>query len=164
MGKKANLEILETENELKKLISKQIKQKNKDRIKSLLYIKSKKCETREELSKLLGYHIRTMERWLAKYKEGGIEMMLIPDMLDRESKIVTPEIHKGLSRRLNDPEIGFSSYVEAQQWVQEEFGVKMTYHWLREYMVNKFKTKIKQPRKSHIKKDNKAVEAFLKTA
>ena len=163
MGKRANLEILETENELKKLISKQIKQKNKDRIRSLLYIKTEKYGTREELCSILGYHIRSMERWLAKYKEGGMQMMLIPDVLERKSKIVIPEIHDGLSKRLNDPQIGFSSYVEAQQWVEEEFGVKITYHWLREYMVKKFKTKIKQPRKSHIKKDDQAVEAFLKT-
>ena len=163
MGKKANLVIAETEKDLKKMLSKQLKSKNRDRIKSLLYIKTKKYETREELSNALGYHIRTMERWLSKYKTAGIKAMLIPDVLIRKSQIVTPQIHEALSKRVYDPQNGFSSYVEAQHWVKEKFGVEITYHWLRAYMINKFKTKIKQARKSHVKKDNQAIEVFLKT-
>ena len=163
MGKKAYLSIKETESEMRKLISKQVKQKNKDRLRSLLYIKTNKYETRQALSQGLGYHKRTMERWLSKYREGGMKAMLIPDVLERESGIVTTEIHEGLSQRLQDPESGFSSYVEAQHWVKEKYGVQMSYQWIRAYMIKKFKTKIKQPRKSHINKDDQATEAFLKT-
>jgi transposase len=163
MGRKSKLVVQESELELKKLISKQIKDKNKDRLKSLLFIKTNKFETRELLSLHLGYHIRTMEKWLAKYKEGGLKDMLIPNYLERKSNIVTSEMHKGLSNRVHDSENGFSSYVEAQNWVEQEFGVKMNYHWLREYMIKRFKTKIKQPRKSHVKKNEQAIEAFLKT-
>lgn len=163
MGKRSNLEVKETESELKRLISKQVKQKNKDRLRSLLYIKTGKYRTQEDLATGLGYHRRTMERWLSKYKSGGLSSMLIPDVLERKSEIVTSEMHNGLSKRLHDPENGFRSYVEAQHWVEQEYGVKMTYHWLRKYMIKKFKSKIKQPRKSHIKKDKQAIEAFLKT-
>lgn len=163
MGKKSKLEVVETEFELKELISKQVKLKNKERLRSLLYIKTNKYETRQELADSLGYHKRTMERWLTKYKDEGIQNMLIPNKLERKSHIVTQEIHEGLYTRVNNPLTGFNSYVEAQHWVEKEFGKKITYHWLREYMLKKFKTKIKQPRKSHIKKDEKATEAFLKT-
>jgi len=163
MGKKAYLEVKESEKELRKLISKQIKQKNKDRLHSLLYIKLNKYSTRLELSESLGYHLRTMERWLSKYRKGGLESMLIPNELQRTSQIVTPEVHEGLSKRLHDPEGGFKSYVEAQHWVKQEYGIQMTYEWIRAYMIKKFQTKIKRPRKSHIKKDDKAIEAFLKT-
>lgn len=164
MGKKAYLEIKETEQELRKLISKQKKDKNKNRLRSLLYIKQKKYDTRQELSDALGYHIRTMEKWLAIYKKDGLKAMLLPNTVVRESKIITKKIHEGLSDRLNDPEKGFRSYVEAQQWVKDEFEVEIKYHWLRKYMVEKFKTKIKSPRKSHVNKDEQAIEAFLKTA
>jgi len=164
MGKKAFLEVKESEKELRKLVNKQIKQKNKDRLRSLLYIKLNRYSTRKELSDALGYHKRTMERWLSKYKVGGIGSMLIPDELQRKSQIVTAEVHEGLSKKLHDPEGGFKTYVEAQQWVKQEYGLQMTYEWIRAYMIKKFKTKIKRPRKSHIKKDDKAIEAFLKTA
>lgn len=163
MGKKAHLEVSETIEELKRLISKQVKQKNKDRIRSLLYIQTNKYTTRQELSDGLGYHKRTMERWLSKYKSGGMKAMLIPEVLERKSSVVTPQIHRALSERVHDPLNGFSSYVQAQVWVGKEFGVRIKYHWLRQYMINKFKTKIKQPRKSHTKKDEQVKEAFLKT-
>jgi len=90
--------------------------------------------------------------------------MLLPNYIERKSNIVTSEMHEGLSKRVHDPENGFSSYVEAQNWVEQEFGVKMNYHWLRDYMIKRFKTKIKQPRKSHIKKKEQGIESFLKTA
>lgn len=163
MGIHSKLKIVETESELKKLILKQVKLKNKERLRSLLYIKTNKYDTRQKLADFLGYHIRTMERWLTKYKEGGIQSMLIPNKLDRKSHIVTQEIHDGILARVNNPLTGFNSYVEAQHWVEKEFGVKIKYHWLRGYMVKEFGTKIKQPRKSHIKKDEMATEAFLKT-
>ena len=129
----------------------------------MLFIKTNKFATRQELADYLGCHKRTMERWLAKYKSGGLEEMLIPDVLDRKSHIVTPEIHQGLYNRVHDEKQGFQSYVDAQQWVKEEFDVDMTYHWIRAYMIQHFKTKIKQPRKSHVKKDIEAGTAFLKT-
>lgn len=163
MGKISTLDIKETELELREMLSKQVKSKNRDRIKSLLHIQNKKYKTRGELSIALGYHKRTMERWLSKYITGGVAGMLIPDVLIRESQIVTPEIHESLSKRVYDPENGFSSYVEAHRWVIEKFKVEISYHWLRTYMIKSFKTKIKQPRKSHIKKDDQAVETFLKT-
>jgi len=160
----SQLVVKETEIELKKLISKQFKRKNKARLKSLLWIKTNKYATRKILSEKLGYHKRTMEKWLAKYNEGGIDNMLLPNYVNRKSRIITPQMHQGLSSRVHDSGNGFSSYVEAQKWVEQEYGVKMNYHWLREYMIKRFKTKIKRPRKSHVKKNEQAITAFLKTA
>lgn len=163
MGKTARLHIKETSEELKTLARKQKKPKNIDRIRSLQLIQSNKFNTRQELADYLGYHIRTMERWLSKYKKGGMDQMLIPEVLERKSHIVTPAIHQALHDRLHKEKEGFKSYVEAQQWVEETFDVKMTYHWIRAYMIQHFKTKVKRPRKSHVKKDSTATQAFLKT-
>jgi len=60
-------------------------------------------------------------------------------------------------------ELGFSSYVEAQKWVAIEHKVHLKYNTIREHLIRRYKTKIKSARKSHVKKDIKAVEAFLKT-
>ncbi|OEK07404.1 hypothetical protein A8C32_18395 [Flavivirga aquatica] len=75
---------------------------------------------------------------------------------------ITEEVHDGLSERLNDQEQGFLSYVQAVQWVKETYGIEYKYNTLRDYMIDFFGTKIKQPRKSHIKKSQEAVTDFLK--
>jgi len=164
MGKKAYLAIKETESELNSLLSKQRKVKNIDRLRSLLFIKRSTFSTRQELADALGYHIRTMERWLDKYKTGGMKAMLIPEVLERKSHIVTPELHQALKEQVEDAQKGFRTYVEAKDWVKANFDIDMTYHWIRAYLIQHFKTKIKRPRKSHVKKNDEAVEAFLKTS
>ena len=55
-------------------------------------------------------------------------------------------------------------YQDAQRWVLENFATDINYHTLRDYMKKHFNTKLKVPRKSHIKKDEQAEENFLKTA
>ena len=42
------------------------------------YLKESKFRTRKELSDYLNCHIRTMERWLLKYTEGGLSLLLSP--------------------------------------------------------------------------------------
>ncbi len=41
---------------------------------------------------------------------------------------------------------------------------EINYHTLRSFMITNFDTKLKQPRKSHYKKDEEAFEAFKKTS
>jgi len=50
----------------------------------------------------------------------------------------------------------------AQQWVRDNFGLEIKNNTLRTYLILHFKTKIKAPRKSHYKKDDQTIEAFLK--
>jgi len=108
--------------------------------------------------------IYTQERWLTKYRDQGIAFLLADEPKVRPSKIITPEIHDALKAKVNSSGSPFLGYWEAQQWVEDTFNVKIKYHWLRKYLITHFKTKLKSPRKSHYKKDEQAIEAFLKTA
>ena len=104
-----------------------------------------------------------MELWLKVYKDEGIEAMLIGSKPRKPKKRkISKEVHAGLSDKLNDSFEGFRSYVDAVEWVKENYGVSYPYSTLRDYMIDVFGTKIKQPRKSHIKKDPEAQAAFLK--
>jgi transposase len=105
-----------------------------------------------------------MERWISKYKTGGIEQMLHDESKLRESKIITPQIHEGLEKRVKDVQNPFLGYWDAQNWVHQTYGLDIKYQRIREYLIQHFKTKIKTPRKSHVKKDKQAEKAFLKTA
>ena len=163
MGKKAELEIRESSSELKKLLLKQKTIKGEKRIKCLLDIKSSKFDTRQDLADSLHLHIRTLERWVSDYKNGGIELLLIDKPKNKQSKIITPAIHKGLEKRVNDPHHPFLGYWDAQNWVKQQYGLEVKYQRIREYLKQHFKTKLKTPRKSHYKKDEEAEKAFLKT-
>lgn len=163
MGKHAHLDITETMAELKNLLSKQKTLKGEKRIKCLLAIKSAKFDTRGELADYLGIHIRTQERWLNNYKAGGVAQMLVDKPKNKQSKFITPIMHKGLEQKVNDPHNPFLGYWDAQDWVKTQYGVDVKYHLLRKYLIQHFKTKLKTPRKSHYKKDDEAEKAFLKT-
>jgi len=163
MGKKATINISESVLELKKLLLKQKTLKTEKRVKSLIAIKSEQFETRQAISDYLGVHIRTLERWLNNYKSGGIINMLSDKPKNKASKIITSEIHQGLSQRVNDAHNPFLGYWDAQNWVKEHYNVDVKYQRIREYLIQHFKTKLKTPRKSHYKKDEHAEKAFLKT-
>lgn len=163
MGKKATLDITESSSELKKLLLKQKSLKGEKRVKCLLEIKSGRFDTRQELADYLLVHIRTLERWVNDYKHGGVVLMLNDRPKNKQSKIITPAIHKGLEQRVNDPHNPFLGYWDAQNWVKQEYGIDVKYQRIREYLKQHFKTKLKTPRKSHYKKDEEAEKAFLKT-
>lgn len=163
MGKKAHLEITESGEALKKLLAKQKTLKGEKRIRCLTGIKSGNFGTRQDLADYLGVHIRTMERWLNNYKSGGVAGMLLDKPKNKQSKIVTPAMHKGLEQKVNDSHNPFLGYWDAQDWVKEHYGVDIKYQRIREYLIRHFRTKPKSPRKSHYKKDGQAEKAFLKT-
>ncbi|MBK8444601.1 MAG: winged helix-turn-helix domain-containing protein [Sphingobacteriales bacterium] len=54
------------------------------------------------------------------------------------------------------------SYKEAQQWLKSELGIEKQYNTVRMYLKRNFGTKLKVGRKSHIKKDEAAVDTFKK--
>jgi transposase len=84
--------------ELQKMLSKCKSLKEEKRIKCLIAIKSAKFETRKELADNFGIHIRTLERWFNSYKWGGISEMLTDKPKNKQSKIITQEIHLGLKK------------------------------------------------------------------
>lgn len=164
MGKQAKLAIKETVEELQKAYIKTSNLKSKHRIKCLLLIKSGEFNTRQSIADYLHVHIRTMERWLNKYKLKGIDYMIIDKAKKKGSKIITQQIHDGLAKRVNDAHDPFLGYWDAQNWVKATYGIDVKYQRIREYLIQHFKTKIKSPRKTHIKKDMEAEKAFLKTS
>jgi transposase len=163
MGKKAQLDIRESVSELKKILKKQDTLKGEKRVRCLLAIKAAKFDTRQKLADYLGIHIRTLERWLHQYKSDGIANMVKDKPKNKQSKIITPAVHQGLAQRVNDPHNPFQGYWDAQNWVKEHYGIEVKYQRIREYLIQHFNTKTKSPRKSHVKKDKQAEEAFLKT-
>lgn len=163
MGKYAELTIQESIEDLTKLLKKQTKGKIILKLNCLIHIKRNSFKTRQDLCDFLGINKRTQERWINKYKHGGLANYLSPTTRNTTAYKIPENVREGLRKCVHDSDVGFSSYVQAQQWVKDQYGVELQYNTIRQFLINKFKTKIKQPRKSHIKKKIGAEEAFLKT-
>lgn len=163
MGKRVKLDIKESLSTLKKLRNKQRSLNKEKRVYALICLKESKFSTQLELANYLGIHLRSLQKWVSQYKTSGLEDLLLIKPKRKGSRIITSQIHQALKERSNDPDNPFKGYWDAQQWVNERYGINITYHWLRKYMIQHFKTKVKRPRKSHIKKDPQAMEAFFKT-
>ena len=163
MARISKLKISESQNDLRKILKLQTLNKNRDRLQAFIHIQEKTYGSRDLLSSHLGISLRTLERWISLYMSGGLKALLLPEKRNRNSYLIPDEVDAALAQRVNDSEVGFKSYVEAQRWVAIEFGLELNYHTIREHLIRNYKTKIKSPRKSHVKKDDKAVEAFLKT-
>lgn len=163
MPKPSTLVIRESISELHSLLRKQNNPKNILRLQSLIHIKENRFSKRSELATHLGYNVRSMELWLNAYKNKGLSGMLIVDKpKQKRTRCISQDIHDGLSERLNDPRKGFTSYIDALQWVQKNYNPDIKYQGLRNYMLDFFGTKIKQPRKSHVNKSEEAKADFLK--
>lgn len=163
MGKYANTQVKQSDVELKKLHSVHKEERQRKRIKMLQYLKANKFKTRQELADELRIGKRTLERWVQIYEQEGIDVLLTPIKRDRDSSYISAQVHKELNTKLSDPDKAFISYKEIQHWLEVEYQVQIKYDNLYYYLKKHFKTKLKVPRKSHIKKDEQAV-AFFKNA
>ncbi len=164
MGKRATITIRESLSTLRSLKRQQKSLRKEKRVYALICLKEEKFDTRQQLANHLGVHVRSLEKWVAQYNTYGISDLLEIKPKRKGSKIITAEIHEGLARRVHDAQHPFLGYWDAQRWVKEHYGVEVNYHRIREYLIQHFKTKVKRPRKSHVKKDAQAEDAFFKTA
>lgn len=162
MGKRANIFIKESEEELTILYKKERNYKRKLRLKSLILTKNNEFTTRLELSKHLGVGLRTLFDWTNKYLSEGLESMLSSTSGGSRVRVISNELKSTLEKKLNDSENPLQSYNDAVDWVKKNHNIEVNYHTLRNCMIVNFGTKLKQPRKSHYKKDEVAFETFKK--
>lgn len=133
------------------------------RIKCLILLKENRFKRRIHLADHLCIGYSTLKRWLHDYREKGLSGYLDLGKANGRPTVIPEQTHKALEEKVNDSEGSFGSYLEAQLWVRENFGIDINYQTLRAYMIRNMGTKLKVPRKSHYKKDGQAIEAFLKT-
>ena len=164
MGKRVVIHIKEDTKELDLLYKKSRNFKTKRRIKSLILTKLNKFETREKLAKYLGIDVKTLYTWTKTYQEDGLEAMLTSSSGGHRRQKVTENIKEKLEQKLHNSTSPLRGYTDAVQWVRKELDIEINYHTLRSFMIVNFGTKLKQPRKSHYKKDEQAFETFKKTS
>lgn len=129
----------------------------------MIHTKESKFKGQLELANHLGVDYATVKRWLKQYREKGLTSLTQMKSGGKRPSVISSELHNKLSEKLNDSNNPLLGYWDAVLWVKSNHGIDLKYTTLREYLIRHFKTKLKEPRKSHYKKDEQAIEAFKKT-
>lgn len=162
MPKKIDIKVSESESKLQNLYSKSTSDIMRDKIKTLLLIKTERFSYQTELSIELKRTPKTIRTWLNKYEKGGIAELLDTNRGGNNAKIITNEINEYISKKVSDPHTHITSYVELLLLIENEFNIKIPYTTLYMHCRRRHKTKLKVSRKSHYKKDPTAEAVFKK--
>ena len=130
----------------------------------MILTKTNRFKTRSELSNHLDIGLRTLFEWTKKYQTEGIKALINSTSGGKRRMVISSKIKESLSNKLNDSNNPLQGYHDAVDWVKEKHDIDINYHTLRSFMITNFGSKLKQPRKSHYKKDEQAFEAFKKTS
>lgn len=155
------IEIAETEEILKVLLLKAKKVEEKEKLQALYWLKTKTVDSVSAIAVLLGRHRTTVQRWLASYRQGGLEELLTEKKSPGRPRKITAEIVEKLKEELKDPE-GFESYKEVQKWLASCCETEVAYRTVHQWVRYRLKGKLKVPRPVSIKQKEEAVEEFKK--
>lgn len=135
----------------------------------LMLIEIKKHEgagiSKRALSELTGINHNSIVKWRKQYNSGGITPLLTHGRTGGfKASVFSAEEHDRIEAKLNDPKNGIRGYTELLAWVVAEFSKEVKYITLVKYTERNFGSKIKVARKSHVRKDEEAADAFKKTS
>jgi transposase len=156
------IEITESAETLKKLLINASTPQEKERIQTIYWLKTQTVKTVKEIAIMLGRNRVTIQKWLRKYRTGGINLLLESKKNKGGRPRAIPALALAkLKEELQNPE-GFSSYSEIQLWLRTCFEIDVAYRTVHELVRYKLKAKLKVPRPLHIKQNKEAKENFKK--
>jgi transposase len=157
----SRVEIHEAPETLKALMHDQKTVEAKERLQALYLIKSGTASSVGHAAQILGRHRITLQRWLSKYTQGGLETLLKPPTGQGCPSKVPEAIAVELKAKL-DTENGFSGYGDVQDWLLER-GVELTYGGTHYYVHDVLGAGLKVPRPRSLGQDPVRVDLFKKT-
>ncbi|MCD4832771.1 MAG: hypothetical protein K8R31_03175 [Bacteroidales bacterium] len=157
--------VKESLQELKSLL-KRAKQIFVPRIRMLIEIKKDSSPgiSKRQLADLVGVNHNSIQNWRLQYEKGGINLLCSHKLEGFKPSVINRQEHKAIEEKLNNPVNELQGYKELLAWFEQEFSKQIKYNTLLKYCNRNFKSKVKVARKSHINKDEKAVETFKKTS
>jgi transposase len=163
MSRPFNIEISESEAELKKRLQTARDGSQKEKLQMLWWLKSGQVSEQQEIGRRLGRDSSTVTRWLQKYRKDGLTVLLQVKKAPGAARKMSDEVIAALQKQLATEE-GFSSYSAIVEWLEKEHGQIVeygtVYHWVR-YRLG---AKLKEPRPQSYQHDEEAIEGFKKTS
>lgn len=162
MGRPAkSIKIEESIAELKQLQKRSLSH-IRPRIQMLILIKTEKASSKQALGLALGMNCNTVQNWRQRYEKGGIKLLVADKRGGNRKPVINSATDAAIKIKLSDPIDAPRSFKELQQWVDEHYVPGIHYQTLNKFVKRKYKAKLKVARKSHIKKNEEACEAFKK--
>ncbi len=166
MSNPLEIVVKESISELRALQRKQIDLISK-RIEMLIIIKQNEKLggiSKRDLSTKTGTNHNSITKWRKQYLKSGIQALLVHGRKGFKPSVVSKKEHQAIEKMLHNPKNNLQGYKELVEWFKTEFGKDIKYTTLNEYCKRHFNSKVKVARKSHVKKDETAVEAFKKNS
>lgn len=104
---------------------------------------------------------QAIRTWKKIYLAGGIDALLNEGRGGSQGVIDEAGKQK-IAARLADMNNCFTSFTEAQAWINEQLGLQMNYHAVNKYLKRNFNVRLKVGRKSHTKKEETATADYKK--
>jgi transposase len=156
------LDILESEAELHELLRQQKTVSGKERVQVLYALKTKKIKTVLEVAELIGRNRGTVQEWLAKYRSGGLEELLLKKVGGGRKRKIPQWAEKALEKKLENHE-GMNSYGEICQWLEAKLGIKANYKTVHKLVYYRLKASPKVARPKSLEQSEVRLETFKKT-
>ena len=155
------INITETADQLKRLLKQQKTAFALERIQALYLLKTQQVETVQHLAGVMGRSRVTVQRWLRRYRERGLNGLLEHHWSTGRPKMIPQKTRERLKLELLDPK-GFESYAEVQTWLKASEGIDASYKVVHDTVRYQLKAKLKVPRPQSVKQSVEAKENFKK--
>jgi transposase len=155
------IEVNESEAELKELLREQKTASSKERVHLLYLLKSQQVESVTQAASILGRNRVTLERWLGKYRAGGIGALLARDWKRGRKQHIPVAADQKLQARLEQSD-GFESYGAIREWLKQDCGVEVSYAVVHLHVRYRLKAKLKVPRPVSVEQHPQQMAAFQK--
>jgi len=163
MSRPFKIEIVESEEELKKRLQTARLGNQKEKLQMLWWLKSGQINEQLEIGKRLGRDTSTVTRWLQQYRAGGLSRLLEIKKAPGAKRKINDQVLAALKQELETGK-GFSSYGAIVEWLQHEHGLDIEYGTVYRWVRYQLGAKLKVPRPRSNSQAHAAVEEFKKNS
>ena len=156
------LAITETEAELKQRLRHAKTASDKERLQLLYLLQSGQAKTVQAAATLLARHRITVQKWLHRYRRGGLEAMLAHTPRTGRRQSIPQWAQAALNKQLHES-AGFNSYGEICQWLETQLGITAPYKTVHQWVPYRLQAAPKVARPVSTETSEAKVEAYKKT-
>jgi transposase len=156
------IDITETEADLKQRLRYAKTASDKERLQLLYLLQSGQAKTVQEAATLLARHRITVQKWLHRYRSGGLEALLAHTPRTGRRQSIPQWAQAALNKQLHES-AGFDSYGEICQWLETQLGISAPYKTVHQLVHYRLKAAPKVARPVSVANADERVEAYKKT-
>lgn len=155
------IEIKESVEELKQILGSQKVAIIKEKVQVLYWLKTGYAPTVTKAAQLLGRNRSTVQEWLKKYRNQGLEGVLEQKHSPGRARAIPQWAETALYEALKKQE-GFKDYQEIVEWLSNNLGINAKYKTVYKLVHYRLQSSPKVPRPQSLEQSEARVEEFKK--